>query len=132
MSDKRIYHRILDRAKEMVKDNQRIRDLLLKAGERLSKVGDGSEESKGFFAQLKLFIRMIRAHINGTYQGFSPMTLLMFVFVLVYFITPIDLIPDFVPALGFTDDITVALMVMKRFSEDIKRYREWEQAEIVQ
>ena len=116
----------------MVKDNSRIRDLLLKAGERLSRVGDGSDDSKGFLAQLRLFIRMVRAHINGSYQGFSPMTLLMFVFVLVYFITPIDLIPDFVPALGFTDDITVALMIMKRFSEDIKRYREWEQTELVQ
>ena len=40
----------------------------------------------------KLLIRMIRAHISGAYRAFAPMTLLMFAFALIYFITPIDLI----------------------------------------
>lgn len=132
MSERRVYHRILDRAREVVKDNERIRSVLIKAGEKLSKVGDGSEESIGFMAQLKLLIRMVRAHISGAYRAFAPMTLLMFVFAILYFITPLDLVPDIVPALGFTDDITVALLIMKRFSADIEKYREWERAEIVQ
>lgn len=132
MSDRKIYHRILDRAKEMVKDNARLRGMIVKAGEKLSRVGDGSEESKGFMDQLKLLIRMVRAHASGAYRAFAPMTLLMFVFAILYFITPIDLIPDIVPVLGFTDDITVALLIMKRFSADIEQYRKWEEAEIVQ
>lgn len=132
MSDRRVYHRILDRAREMVTDNSRLRNLLIRVGEKLSRVGDGSEESRGFFAQLKLLIRMVRAHISGAYRAFAPLTLLMFVFALLYFITPIDMIPDFIPALGFTDDVAVAIMIMRRFSEDIERYREWEQAELVQ
>ena len=127
MEDRKIYHRILDRAKGIVKDNDRLKKLLLRVGEKLSKIGDGSDESSGFVAQLKLLIRMIRAHINGAYRAFAPMTLIMFVFALIYFITPIDLIPDFVPALGFTDDIAVALMIMRRFSEDIEEYKQWEQ-----
>lgn len=130
MSDRRVYHRILDRAKQIVKDNNRLRNLLLKVGEKLSSVGDGTDESKGFFAQLRLIVRMIRAHINGSYRAFAPMTLVMFVFVLVYFITPIDVLPDFLPALGFTDDVAVALMIMKRFSSDIQNYREWEEAQL--
>ncbi len=132
MSDRRVYHRIFDRAREVVKDNDRLRGMLVKAGEKLSKVGDGSDESKGFMSQLRLLIRMVRAHISGAYRAFAPMTLLMFVFAILYFITPVDLIPDIVPVLGFTDDITVALMIMRRFSSDIEEYRKWEQAEIVQ
>ena len=132
MEDKRVYHRILNRAKVAVKDNDRLRGLLLNVGDKLSKVGDESEEGKGFLKLLKLLVRMVRAHLNGSYRSFSPVTLLMFVFALVYFITPIDLIPDFVPVLGFTDDVTVAFMIMKRFSSDIDKYREWEETGIVQ
>ena len=127
MEDRRIYHRILDRAKGMVKDNDRLKNLLLNVGKKLSNIGNGSDESRGFVGQLKLLIRMIRAHINGAYRAFAPMTLIMFAFALIYFITPIDLIPDFVPALGFTDDIAVALMIMRRFSGDIEEYKQWEE-----
>lgn len=127
MEDRRIYHKILDRAKGMVKNNERLKKLLLTVGEKLSKIGDESNESNGFVTQIKLLIRMVRAHINGAYRAFAPMTLVMFAFALVYFITPIDLIPDFVPALGFTDDIAVALMIMKRFSSDIEEYKQWEE-----
>ena len=127
MGNRRIYHKILDRAKVIVKDNERLKKLLLMVGEKLSKIGDGSSESTGFVAQLKLLIRMVRAHINGAYRAFAPMTLIMFAFALIYFITPIDLIPDFVPALGFTDDIAVALMIMRRFSSDIEEYKQWEE-----
>ena len=127
MEDRRLYHRILDRAKGIVKNNDRLKSLLISVAEKLSKIGDKSDESRGFVAQLKLLIRMIRAHLNGAYRAFAPMTLIMFAFALVYFITPIDLIPDFVPVLGFTDDIAVALMIMRRFSEDIAEYRQWEE-----
>ena len=132
MSDRRKYHRILDRAKSVVNDNNRIRAVLIGVGEKLSRVGDDSDESRGFFNQLKLMVRMVRAHINGSYPAFAPLTLIMFVFALLYFITPIDMIPDFVPVLGFTDDIAVALMIMKRFSSDIEKYRQWEQSELSQ
>ena len=130
MEDRRVYHRIVDRAKEMVKDNDRLRGLLLGVAKKLAKIGDGSNESKGFVMQIKLLIRMIQAHIGGSYRAFAPWTLVMFVFALIYFITPLDLIPDFVPALGFTDDITVALMIMKRFSQDISEYKAWERSQL--
>ena len=132
MRERRVYHRILDRAKEMAGNNQRLKGLLLKVGDKLSRIGDGSEESSGFLGQLKLLVRMVRTHINGSYRAFAPMTLVMFVFALLYFITPVDLIPDLIPALGFTDDIAVALMIMRRFSSDIEKYREWEQSQLAE
>ena len=73
---------------------------------------------------------MVRAHVTGAYRAFSPVSLLMFVFALVYFITPIDVLPDFIPALGFTDDLTVVLLILKRFSADVEKYRTWEQTNL--
>lgn len=49
-----------------------------------------------------------------------------------YLILPADLVPDFIPALGFTDDITALLLalrtVSKHLTPDIKRQAK-EQAE---
>ena len=43
-----------------------------------------------------------------------------------YLLTPIDLIPDFIPVLGYLDDVAVVGFLMKRISGDLDRFREWE------
>lgn len=39
---------------------------------------------------------------------------------LAYFIMPLDLLPDFLPALGFTDDAAVLMMAFQLISSHIK------------
>ena len=41
---------------------------------------------------------------------------------LAYVIMPIDVIPDFIPGLGFIDDIFVLGVVMKSLSDEVERY----------
>ncbi len=41
---------------------------------------------------------------------------------LVYFVTPIDAIPDFVPVAGFLDDLGVIAAALKFLGSEIKRY----------
>jgi uncharacterized membrane protein YkvA (DUF1232 family) len=43
---------------------------------------------------------------------------------LVYFVTPIDAIPDFVPVAGFLDDLGVIAAVIKFLGNEIKPYYE--------
>lgn len=40
-----------------------------------------------------------------------------------YFVSPIDLIPDFIPAIGYVDDAVVVAYVVHKISEEIVRYR---------
>ena len=42
---------------------------------------------------------------------------------LAYVVLPLDLIPDFIPGIGFIDDIFVVGMVMKRLSYEIQRFK---------
>jgi len=44
---------------------------------------------------------------------------------LAYVVLPIDVIPDFIPGVGFVDDMFVIGMVMKSISDEIARYREF-------
>jgi len=45
---------------------------------------------------------------------------------LVYFISPIDAIPDFIPFLGWADDLTLLGYVIKTLKGEIGKYRAWE------
>lgn len=41
---------------------------------------------------------------------------------LIYLISPIDAIPDFIPGLGLTDDVGVVLAVVAKLGADLKKY----------
>ena len=42
---------------------------------------------------------------------------------LAYVVLPIDIIPDFIPGVGFIDDIFVVGFVMKSINDEIERYK---------
>jgi len=46
------------------------------------------------------------------------------IFGLIYFISPIDIIPDFIPGIGYLDDAVVLTLVVRSLGEAVKRYRQ--------
>jgi len=46
---------------------------------------------------------------------------------LAYVVLPIDIIPDFIPGVGFIDDIFVIGIVMKSISDETERYKSYRQ-----
>jgi uncharacterized membrane protein YkvA (DUF1232 family) len=44
---------------------------------------------------------------------------------LLYFISPIDLLPDYIPVLGYIDDAFVISLVMNAVATEIERYGEY-------
>lgn len=80
-----------------------------------------------FIFKLKMLIRMLRAYAQGHYRELPWKSLLMIIGGLLYFLMPIDLIPDFIPATGLADDITIILMVFKTINKDIQNFIEFEE-----
>jgi uncharacterized membrane protein YkvA (DUF1232 family) len=126
------YENILERARDKIRDHDELRSILLQSAEKLVKISDGSQQSMALMERIKLLIRMLLSHIQGAYTSFSPLTLVLLTFGVLYFLVPTDVIPDVLPALGLTDDLSVAVLVSKRISGDIERYRQWEQSRISQ
>lgn len=52
-------------------------------------------------------------------------TLAGMIFTVLYIINPLDLIPDFIPFVGYLDDLTVFGFVLKLISKDLESYEEW-------
>lgn len=122
--------RIFKKAKDTLTENEKVKGLITEVKSKVDKISTDSEERSTFIYQLQVIVRMVRAHINGTYRAFSATTMLTLVFTLVYFITPVDMIPDFIPALGFTDDISLVYFVFKNLADDIAKFRLWEDANV--
>ncbi|WP_033408633.1 YkvA family protein [Psychroflexus tropicus] len=56
-------------------------------------------------------------------------TLAAMIFAVIYIINPLDLVPDFIPFLGYLDDITVFGFILKMINHDLEAYENWKSEE---
>lgn len=120
---------IWNEAKRLVKDNNRVREVVESAAKKLKKATANSQHFQEASSKIGVLIRMIKAHLSKQYVAFSNRTILMVVFALLYFVIPTDVIPDFIPALGFTDDISLIYFIWKQIDEDISAFLHWEEVD---
>ena len=45
---------------------------------------------------------------------------------IIYFVVPIDLMPDWIPLAGFVDDAAVLVFVIAQIKSDLDKYLKWE------
>ena len=71
---------------------------------------------------LQALVRLIRAWLLGRYPA-PPVVILMATAAVVYFVYPLDFIPDGIPVLGFVDDTSVITFVAKASIQHLSRFR---------
>jgi uncharacterized membrane protein YkvA (DUF1232 family) len=62
---------------------------------------------------------------RGEYRAVSKQALVAAVAGLLYFLSPIDAIPDWIPGLGFIDDLAILTWVMSKWSAELDAFRAW-------
>lgn len=75
--------------------------------------------------------RLLRAHVKGNYQIKSLRFLVLLIAAIIYFINPIDLVPDFIPGLGLIDDLTVLTWVYQAAAAELLAFENWERNNFV-
>ncbi|EQM67472.1 hypothetical protein L682_22250 [Aquipseudomonas alcaligenes OT 69] len=78
---------------------------------------------------LQVLLALCVARLRGQYRDISPKALLSIVAGLVYFLTPVDVIPDWVLGVGLIDDLGVLAWVLKTWSAEIDAFRHWREAQ---
>lgn len=78
-----------------------------------------------FSNDIQLIIDMVQDYCEGNYREIPMGSILMTLASLVYFVTPLDAIPDTVLVVGWLDDAAVLKMLFGTLKNDVKRYSEW-------
>ena len=73
------------------------------------------------FSNRKTMLQMFREVLGGSYQ-MSFLTVVIIVLSLAYIIFPFDLIPDYIPVLGWIDDAAVFYLLLLRLNKETSRY----------
>ncbi len=74
-----------------------------------------------FVRQCELLYQVIKDWVNGQYE--MPWYAVgAIATALLYVISPIDFIPDFIPVVGYLDDIFVVVLCIKLVQTELKKY----------
>ena len=95
-------------------NDEAIRDKINKAYPALKKALENVRELYALFKDA----------VKGDYQ-LHPANIAMIGGGLLYFILPVDLIPDFIPIVGYLDDLAVLTTIMNSLKGEIKAYQTW-------
>jgi len=84
---------------------------------------------KGLRDDLGLLQALCVAWWRGEYRAISRPALVAAIAGLLYFLSPLDAIPDWIPGLGFVDDLAVLGWVMRKWSGELQAFRAWKDSQ---
>lgn len=104
----------------------RLPALLLSVARKRDKLGNGFA---GLANQLKLLQALCLAWWRGEYRAIDSRALLVVVAALLYFVTPLDAIPDWLFGVGLVDDLAVLAWVMRTWQAELAAFEQWRAAQ---
>jgi len=127
ISENKFFQRAKEKAADIIGDRDKMNDLVSSSKEKLHNINFEDSKISRMAVSLRVMARMVKAFANGQYSELPWKSLLSIVGGLVYFLMPIDLIPDFIPLTGFLDDFTVIMLISGAFKQDIEEFLLWEE-----
>ena len=119
---KRFYKLMRKRAVKVLKNPVRTKKMIDTARHK-------SEENKGPLTQvwneLQMMFNLVRDWRKGNYTQVPTGSILAIAGAILYFISPIDAIPDFIPIGGYLDDAYILKLVFDQVQSDVQGYRKW-------
>ena len=81
-----------------------------------------------YFNDLCEIFELLRDRVAGVYRETPWTTIAALTGALIYVLSPIDLILDFIPGIGFLDDAIVIGLAIRLALPDLGKYRAWKAA----
>ena len=128
MKDSDFLNNYLVKAKDILKDKKKLEALLEKVLIKLNDLSKDKKSIQEFSEHISLFVRIIESYSSGKYTYVPWKSIALIVAGILYFIYPVDLIPDFIPISGIIDDVALIAWIYKSVDDDIQKFLEWEKS----
>lgn len=122
-----VFRGLKNKAIEYLRNPDKLRDLLEKGKRKAEKAGREGP-LKDVWDALMAFFRLLRAYVKREYTDIPWQSLILIVAAVLYFLVPIDVIPDFILGLGYVDDAAIIAWVVKTLQSVLDDFRKWESA----
>jgi uncharacterized membrane protein YkvA (DUF1232 family) len=121
-----LFKQLLKLATQMILSRFKLLKLAGEAAYKLFHPETGKSVQEEIKHKLKLFIRMIKAIAKQEYKKFPKQSLIKIVAGVLYFVLVLDILPDFIPFIGFLDDVFIISWVYDSVKTDLEEFEEWE------
>lgn len=109
-------------AKAYIDNPEKLRKLIEEGTKKAGAIKGPLDE---FAATLKVLFMLVRDWMNGSYRAVPAGSIVVIIAALIYFLSPVDLIPDILPVIGLSDDVVVVALAYKQVKSDIEKYKVW-------
>jgi len=76
-----------------------------------------------------LMLSIVKDWASGNYKEVPKKSIVAIVIAIVYVVNPFDLVPDFIPVVGYIDDVFIIALVLKQVHKDLQAYKVWKEAD---
>ena len=127
ISKNAVFSLFVNRATKLLGRPFKIITILNETADKLKSEESKDNKFKQLFDVALTLVRLVRAYATGEYRAIETNTIISGLAVLLYVLSPIDLVPDFIPVVGFLDDLSLVSWFLSKFQGELIRFREWEQ-----
>lgn len=92
-----------------------------KIDEAFNKANANKADLQNVWTQFELLFSLIKDYFNGTYKEVPKKSVIAIVAGLLYFLSPMDMIPDFLLGFGLIDDVFIIGLVIKQVTRDLTK-----------
>ncbi|SFE22096.1 MULTISPECIES: YkvA family protein [unclassified Fictibacillus] len=122
------FNRMKSKASVILDDDHQTGELITNA-EKKTESAQNNSSLRELTSQVKALIRLVKHYRDGSYRHVSKKSMMLIVAALLYFVSPIDAVPDFLVGIGLLDDAAVLAFLYKTIKKEIDHYMEWEEEE---
>ena len=108
----------LQKARVYAFNPKKMKELLLQLGKYVTKNG-----LSGVKENLLLMKDYLYDVTTGKYKDYDVKKLLVIIGAVIYVVTPIDFLPDFIPP-GLIDDLSIVAWALKEASDELEKYKQ--------
>jgi uncharacterized membrane protein YkvA (DUF1232 family) len=119
------FNKMKEKANAVLESSTQTGELVTEAEKKSSQPDKQGLSNLG--SQVKALVRMVKSYKKGDYRDVSKKSLLLVVAGLLYFVSPIDAVPDFLIGAGLLDDATVLAFIFSTLSTEIAAFQTWEE-----
>lgn len=117
--DKFLHSKWLAKATKCIKTPGAMTKLGLSAGIYIKKNG-----LKSVSEHLTLMTNYVKDVASGRYKGYNKTHLTLIVAAILYVVSPLDIIPDFLFVAGLVDDAAIIAWAFNEMSKELSKYKE--------